>query len=40
MKFIVDENVSYAVIEKLKSLGFEVIAIADKKYSGIKIKSP
>lgn len=36
MKIIVDENVSYAVVEELKAKGFTVIAIADSPISGTK----
>lgn len=38
MKFIVDENVSFSVFEKLKNLDLDVISIVDKKYSGLKDK--
>ncbi len=35
MKFIVDENISLAVVDLLKSVKQEVIYIADKDYAGI-----
>ncbi|PIW34028.1 MAG: hypothetical protein COZ37_04190 [bacterium (Candidatus Ratteibacteria) CG_4_10_14_3_um_filter_41_18] len=36
MKFVVDENVSHAVVEQLRTLGHNVIAISEKRGVGIK----
>ena len=38
MKFIVDENVSFSVVRKLRALGYNVIAIAEE-YASIKDQS-
>lgn len=38
MKLVVDENVSYSVVEELRSKGWEVIAVAEKKHSGLDDK--
>jgi predicted nuclease of predicted toxin-antitoxin system len=35
MKFVVDESVSYAVVEKLRELEYEVISVA-KDYTSLK----
>lgn len=35
MKFVVDENVSYSVVDILKNSGYEVISIA-KEYTSLK----
>lgn len=36
MKVIVDENVSYGLVAELRSLNCQVIAIAEKKYAGMR----
>lgn len=36
MKAVVDENVSYGMVAELCSLGWQVIAIAEKKYAGMR----
>lgn len=36
MIFIVDENVSYSVVDSLRMLSYEVISIAEKGHSGTK----